>query len=82
MQEQLGVCDTLSVEDVKNAISDFHALSDCMVVSRELTKNVPTFLVLVMLCYFSILQCYVFRLYAYIYVYVMRKFCFSLNLRF
>lgn len=52
VQEQPCVCDTLSVEHVRNAISDFRALSDWKVVSRELTKNDSTFLVLVMLCYF------------------------------
>lgn len=52
MQEQPGFCDTLSVEHVRNAISDYHALSDWKVVPRELTKNVPIFFVLVMLCYF------------------------------
>lgn len=78
----MGFCDTLSVEHVRNAISDFHALGDWKVVSRELTKNVPIFFLLVMLCYFLILQCYVFGLYVYIYVYVMRKLCFSLNVRF
>lgn len=82
VQEQPVFFGTLSVEHVRNAISGFHALSDWKVVSRELTKNVPIFLVLVMLCYFVILQCFLFGLYVYIYVYVMRKLGFSLNLKF
>lgn len=73
---------SVSAEPVRNAISVFHALNDWKVVSRELTKNVLIFLMLLMLCYFLILRCYVFRLYVYIYVYVMKKWCFSLNLRF
>lgn len=80
MQEQPVFSDTLSVEHVRNTISNFHALSAWKVVSRELTKNVPVFLGLVMqLC--AILQCYLFGLYVYVVIFT-RKLCFSLNLRF
>lgn len=82
MQEQLVFSDTLSVEHVRNTMSNFHALNAWKVVSRELTKKVPIFFgtcYAVQCC--DILKCYLFGLYVCI-VILTSKLCFSLNLRF